>query len=259
MLDEYLQFALVTAKKGGKILLDNFGKLYESQIRNKGTHDVVTELDKEVERMYVEAIKEKYPDHGIIGEEGTYENPDQELVWVIDPLDGTRNYTIQVPFYATTICLMRNNKPVVSVIYVPSIDKMYYATKDGGAFVNEKQIHVSDTDELLKSSVLYCHKAKEELIKNAEKYAVKLKLAAYGADRLKSAGAEMGLVAEGLCEAYLLDGLPIWDLVSGVLLIKEAGGRITNFAGEEWKPGDKNILLSNGTGIHEKILDIINS
>jgi myo-inositol-1(or 4)-monophosphatase len=258
MLDEYLQFAQSLAKKGGKILLDNFGRLTESQIEVKGVKDVVTALDKEIEQMYVKAIKEKYPDHGIIGEEGTSDNPDKEFVWVLDPLDGTRNYTIQVPFYATMICLMQNNNPIVSVIYVPPIDKMYYATKDGGAFLNEKQIHVSNINKLIESSVLYCHKTKEELIKKAERYAVKFKLAAKGADRLRSAGCEMGLVAEGLCEAYLLDGLPIWDLVSGVLLIKESGGRVTNFAGEEWVSGDKNILLSNGSEIHEEILDIIN-
>jgi len=258
MLDKYLQFAQSLAKKGGKILRENFGHLDKTQIEVKGYKDVVTALDKEVERMYVKAIRSEFPDHGIIGEEGTSDNPDNEFVWVVDPLDGTRNYTIQVPFYATMICLTRNNEPVAGVIYIPQIDKMYSAVKGEGAFLNGKKIHVSGVSRLADSSVLYCHKAGEKLIKNAEKYAVRLKLAAKGADRLRTAGGEMGLVAEGLCEAYLLDGLPIWDLVSGVLLIREAGGRATDFNGKNWVPGDKNILLSNGTGIHEEILKIIN-
>jgi myo-inositol-1(or 4)-monophosphatase len=258
MFEEHLQFAQYLAKKSGKILVDNFGKLDESQIEVKGYKDVVTALDKQIERMYVKEIKKKYPDHGIIGEEGTSDNPEGGFVWVLDPLDGTRNYTIQVPFYATTICLMQNNEPVVGVIYVPQIDKMYSAVKGGDAFLNGKKIHVSEVNKLAESSVLYCHKAEEELIKNAERYAVRLKLAAKGADRLRTAGGEMGLVAEGLCEAYLLDGLPIWDLVAGVLIIREAGGRATDFSGKEWKPGYKNILLSNGSGIHEEILEIIN-
>jgi myo-inositol-1(or 4)-monophosphatase len=257
MFEEYLKFAQSLAKKGGKILRDNFGKLDESQIEVKGYKDVVTVFDKKVEQMYVKAIRGKYPDHGIIGEEGTSDNPDKEFVWVLDPLDGTRNYTIQVPFYATVICLMHNNEPVVGVIYIPEINKLYYAKKGGGAFLNGKKIHVSDVSKLAESSVLYCHKAKEELIKNAEKYAAKLKLLAKGADRLRTAGGEMGLVAEGLCEVYLLDGLPIWDLVAGVLIIREAGGKATDFNGKDWVAGDKNILLSNGSGIHEEILKII--
>lgn len=258
MFDEYLQFAKSLARKSGQILFDNFGKLTKSQIQIKGHKDVVTVLDKEVEQMYAKAIKEKYPDHGIIGEEGTSDNPENEFVWVIDPLDGTRNYTIQVPFYATMLCLMQNKKPVIGIIYVPTTDKMYYAEKNKGAFLNDRQIHVSGIDKLSESSVLYCHKSEEKLIKNAENYAAKLKLAAKGADRLRSAGCEMGLVAEGLCEAYLLDGLPLWDLASGALLITEAGGRVTDFDGKNWIPGDKNILLSNGTKIHDEILKIIN-
>jgi myo-inositol-1(or 4)-monophosphatase len=259
MSDEYLKFAQSLAKKGGKILKKNFGRLDESQIEVKGYKDVVTVLDKEVEQMYVKAIRSKFPDYGIIGEEGTSDNPDNEFVWVIDPLDGTRNYTLQVPFYATAICLMRNKEPVISVIYIPQIDKLYSAEKGGGAFLNGKKIHVSKIKELAESYVLYCHKAKEKSIRNAEKYAVRLKLAAKGADRLKTASGEMGLVAEGLCEAYLLDELPIWDLVPGVLIVRESGGRATDFNGKNWAVGDKNILVSNGTGIHEEILDIINS
>jgi myo-inositol-1(or 4)-monophosphatase len=259
MFDEHLQFAQKLAKKGGKLLKKNFGRLSKSQIEIKDCKDVVTSVDKEVERMYAKAIRNKFPDCGIIGEEGTSYNVDKEFVWVFDPLDGTKNYSMQVPFYATAICLMRNNEPVMSVIYVPQIDKLYYAIRGKGAFLNGKKIHVSKTAELTESYVLYCHKPNEKSIKNVEKYAAKLKLATKGADRLKTASGEMGLVAQGLCEAYLLDELPIWDLVSGALIIREAGGRATDFTGKEWAVGDKNILVSNGSGIHEKILDVINS
>ncbi|MBN2086769.1 inositol monophosphatase [Candidatus Peregrinibacteria bacterium] len=258
MYENYLQLAQSLAKKGGKVLTDNFGKLNESDVENKGIHDVVTYIDKQIEKMYTDEIKKTFPKHGIIGEEGTSNNPDNEFVWVIDPLDGTRNYTIQVPFYATTLCLLQNKEPVMSVIYIPSIDKMYSAVKGGGAFLNEKQIKVSKETELIKSSVLYCHKADEQLIRKTEKSAVELKLKAYDADRLRSAGAEMGLIAEGLCDAYFLDGLPVWDMAAGSILIREAGGKVTDFNGKEWECGDSSILLSNGTKIHEEIIDIIN-
>ena len=258
-MQEYLEFAKALAKKGGTKLAENFGKLHDGDIESKGPKDFVTRLDKEVERMYVEAIRGKYPDHGIIGEEGTDENKDAELVWVLDPLDGTRNYSIQVPFYATVICLLKNNEPVVGVISVPAVGKVYSAAKGEGAFLNDAATHVSGQTDLKQSSILYCHTVDQRGIESAEKYAAKLKLAAFSADRLRTAGGEMGLVAEGLCEAYLLDGLPVWDLVAGALIIREAGGKATDFNGKDWEPGDKNILVSNGSGIHEEILNILSS
>jgi myo-inositol-1(or 4)-monophosphatase len=118
-------------------------------------------------------------------------------------------------------------------------------------------MHVSSQTDMKKSSVLYCHTVDQRGVESAEKYAAKLKMAAFSADRLRTAGGEMGLVAEGLCEAYLLDGLPIWDLAAGALIIREAGGKATNFQGKDWTPGDNNILVSNGTSIHESILEII--
>jgi len=258
-MNEFLKFAQDLAKLGGKRLAGSFGKLSQTQIENKGSHDLVTQLDKEVEQMYVEAIKKRFPEHGIIGEEGSSKKEDAEYVWVLDPLDGTRNYTIEVPFYATTICLLKNKEPVVAVIYVPPVDKLYSAIKGDGAFLNGKKINVSGEAELKKSSILYCHTADKRGVKAAEKYAAKLKMAAFNADRLRTAGGEMGLVAEGLVEAYLLDGLPVWDLAAGALLVRKAGGKATDFTGKDWVPGGKNILVSNGSGIHEEILIILAS
>jgi myo-inositol-1(or 4)-monophosphatase len=258
-MNEFLEFAEKLAKQGGQILAENFGKLSQTQIRSKGAHDLVTDLDKQVEEMYVKSIKKQFPDHGIIGEEGGSENENAEYVWVLDPLDGTRNYTIEVPFYATMICLLKDKEPIVSAINVPPVDKLYTASKDRGAYLNGKEIHVSDETDLIKSSILYCHTADHRGIESAEKYAAKLKIAALNADRFRTAGGEMGMVAEGLAEAYLLDGLPIWDMAAGALLVREAGGKVTDFTGKEWVPGDENILVSNGTGIHEEILRILSS
>lgn len=256
---DFLKFAKELAKSGGKTLAERFGKLRTSEIELKSAHDLVTHLDRQVEAMYIQEIRKRFPGHGIIGEETGSKKEKSEYVWVLDPLDGTRNFTMQVPFYGTTICLLRHGKPVIAVIYVPSVKKLYYAVKDHGAFLNGHRIHASSKNKLIQSNVLYCHTADERGIRNAEKYVGLLKLKTSNADRLRAAGPEMGLVAEGLAEAYLLDGLPVWDLAAGALLIREAGGRVTDFNGQEWVPGDKNILLSNGTGIHEEILKILSS
>jgi myo-inositol-1(or 4)-monophosphatase len=227
------------------------------QIELKGPHDVVTFVDKKVEKLYSEEIKNTYPEHGIIGEEGTSENPELEFVWVLDPLDGTKNFSYEIPFFCTTICLLENKDPVVAVIYEPITDNLFYATKGGGAFKNDEPIHVSGQSEISQSMLLYCHAADPSAIEQAEHYVAKLKTASRDASRLRSAGAEMALVAKGVCEAYLMNQLPLWDLAAGALLVLKAGGKATNFTGKDWAPGDSNILVSNGTQIHEEVLKIL--
>lgn len=259
MSESYLEFAKDLARKGGVILKDNFGKLSQNQIELKGPHDFVTEVDKKVEQLYAEAIRKTYPAHGIIGEEGTSESPDNEFVWVLDPLDGTKNYAFETPFFCTTICLLQNKKPIISVIYEPITDHLYYASKDNGAFKNEERIHVSKKEDIEDSMLLYCHAANPEAIREAEHYITELKIASRDASRLRSAGAEMSLVAKGVCEAYLMNQLPLWDLAAGALLVCEAGGKATDFNGKNWEPGDSNILVSNGSKVHEAILNILKS
>ncbi len=259
MLQDFLDFAKEMALGGGNILKDNFGKLEQEQIELKGPHDFVTDVDKEVEALYAKMIKETFPDHGIIGEEGTSDNPDNEWVWVLDPLDGTKNYAFETPFFCTSICLLQNKEPVVAVIYEPITDNLYYATKGGGTFKGGDPIHVSKQSDLKSSMLLYCHAADPKAIREAEHYVVELKIASRDAARLRSAGCEMALVAKGVCEAYLMNKLPLWDLAAGALLVREAGGKATDFSGKDWQPGDGDIIVSNGTKIHEEILDIVKS
>ena len=127
----------------------------------------------------------------------------------------------------------------------------------GGAFKGDEPIHVSKKDNLEQSMLLYCHAADPESIREAEHYVVKLKIATRDTSRLRSAGCEMALVAKGVCEAYLMNELPLWDLAAGALMVREAGGKATDFNGKDWEPGDANILVSNGTRIHEDILKIL--
>jgi myo-inositol-1(or 4)-monophosphatase len=254
---KYLDFAEKLVKKGGKMLRRDFGKLKPGQIESKGVHDIVTSADKEVEDMYREEIKKQFPDHGIIGEEGTSIGTDREFLWIFDPLDGTKNFSTENPFFCTMICLLKNKEPVVSAIYAPITDDLYHAVKGKGAFKNGSPIHVSSVDSIKKSMLFYCHAADEESIKNAERYVVRLKILSRDAARLRCAGLEMALVAKGLCEAYLMNKLPLWDMAAGSLLVREAGGKVTDFSGKLWQPGDSNILVSNGSKIHEEILNII--
>lgn len=257
MIYDYLHFAKSLARDGGAILRENFGRLSLDQIHQKGMHDVVTEMDRKIEDLYAKEIKKTFPDHGIIGEEGTEENTGNEYLWILDPLDGTKNYTTENPFFCTTMCLLKNREPIVAVIYEPITHHLFYAAKDQGAYKNGQRIQVSRQDNIKKSMLLYCHAADAEAVREAERYVVDLKIAARDAARLRSAGCEMALVAKGACEAYLMNKLPLWDLAAGALIVREAGGRATDFDGKNWVPGDRNILVSNGSPIHQEILQIL--
>ncbi len=257
MLNQYLEFAKALVKKGGTILKENFGRLSDAQIHRKGSHDVVTEMDHKIEELYADSIKEAFPAHGIIGEEGTSENIENEYLWILDPLDGTKNYSTENPFFCTTICLLQNKEPIAAVIYEPITHHLFYASKGNGAFKNGNRIYVSKEENIKDSMLLYCHAADEKAIREAERYVVDLKLVARDAARLRSAGCEMALVAKGACEAYLMNKLPLWDLASGALLVSEAGGKATDFNGKNWQPGDQNIIVSNGSKIHEEVIHIL--
>lgn len=258
MHEQYLQFAKKLALKGGAILKENFGKLKQNQVQNKGDHDIVTKADHQIESLYRHEIQKKFPTHGIIGEEGTSINPENEWIWILDPLDGTKNYSIDNPFFCTTITLLRNKSPEIAVIYEPITNHLSYASKGNGAYLNENKIQVSQISEMKKSRLLYCHASDEKSIKEAEHYVCQLKIKSLDTSRLRSAGAEMALIAKGKSEAYLMNKLPLWDLAAGALIVTEAGGIATDLSGKKWKPGDSNILVSNGSKIHHEILKIIN-
>lgn len=259
MLKKYLQSAIPMAKEAVELLRVNFRHLKFGQIHEKGPRDMVTDLDKAIERNYVASLKREFPDHGILGEEGTSEHQDREYVWVIDPLDGTKNYINGVPFFATTLCLLHNQEPVLGIIYEPITDDLYTAIKGEGALCNGLKIHVSSIREPAESTVLYCHGRRIEDIDETYRYIPALKKEYRDVARLRCAGCEMTMVASGRAEVYAMNALPIWDLAIGALLVREAGGKATNFKGEEWKTSDNNIIASNGTVLHEKILNVINS
>jgi len=256
MYEEFLTFAQETARKAGAILKENFGKLDPAQVQLKGPRDLVTEIDKKVEKFYAEEIKKRFPEHGIIGEEGTAEGTEREYLWIIDPLDGTKNYASENPFFCTMLCLLRDKKPVVSVIFEPITGHLYHAVDGGGAFKDDEPIHVSKQDDIRKAMLLYCHAPDDDSIREAERYVVELKIAARDASRLRSAGCEMAMIAKGVCDAYLMNKLPLWDMAAGALLVREAGGKATDFKGKDWEPDDANIMVSNGTKLHEEVIEI---
>jgi myo-inositol-1(or 4)-monophosphatase len=252
-----LNFAQQTAREAGKILLDKFGK--KINVYKKGDINLVTEADLASEKFIIEQIKSYYPKHSILAEESGVAVVDGESKWkwIIDPLDGTTNFAHGYPCFCVTIALEHEGEIVVGVTFDPTRDEMFSAEKNGGAFLNNKQIHVSDTEKL--GDALICTGFPYDVSEreNFARHFTDFVTNARGIRRDGSAAIDMAYVACGRFDGFWEEGLHAWDVAAGKLLIEEAGGRVTYYDDSPFSIYKPPICASNGIIHHEmlKILD----
>jgi myo-inositol-1(or 4)-monophosphatase len=251
MLDKIIYIA----EKTGKILAENLQK--PVHVDYKGTVDLVTEMDLLSEKMITDYLKENFPEHNIISEEGTGSEHGSEYVWYIDPLDGTTNYAHHVPWFAVSIALVKNGSPVAGVVHNPATGEMFSAQLGMGAFKNGSPIKVSDRTELLKC--LLCtgfpykiHERYDRVVSLFHKFVTDCQ----GIRRFGAAALDLAFVAAGIYDGYWEEGLKPWDTAAGILLVTEAGGKISDYSGSEYKIGSDTIVASNGK-IHETMTGVI--
>ncbi len=245
-------FIKQVAKGAGRILMKHIGKL--KHIEQKGRIDVVTEADKLSEKFIISQIKKKFPEHAVLGEETGMHGKSKNL-WVIDPLDGTKNYAIRNPFFNVSIAFMQNREVTHAGVYAPFLDEFYYAEKGKGAKLNGKKIHVSNVSDLKKSFVQFCNGLSNKAIKNISKIFTHLRPKVLALRQQGAAELELCFVAAGRAPVYIMNDFDTpWDVAAGSLIVREAGGKVTNFKGEEFKLfKHRNIIASNGK-IHNKIM-----
>jgi myo-inositol-1(or 4)-monophosphatase len=228
----------------------------EVDIHHKGDIDLVTAADKACEDYLVKQIEAAFPEHGYIAEEGHQKSTRGELTWYIDPLDGTTNFAHGYPVFACSIALLRNDEPILGVVYNPISDEMFSATRGGGAFLNGRLLTVSRIDAL-----------KQALLVSGFPYAflenpLNLQLwgaflhAAQSVRRDGSAALDLCYVADGRFEGFWELGLHSWDVAAGALIVTEAGGRVTQFDGSRFNVDAKNILATNGP-LHEAMQAVL--
>lgn len=249
-----LELALEAARKVENIIKHGFEKVLN--ISAKEGKGVVTEVDQESERVIVDTIQNQsnYP---ILGEEGGLRGEKGDTYWIIDPLDGTTNFTRKIPLCAVSIALIKDNKVEVGVVYNPLLNELYYAQKSKGAYYNDQAIKVSNITSV-KESVIFINSgyAKEDKKRSAE---VTNRLGVNASPRKFGTSAlELGYVAKGSMEAFLCSGDELWDYAAGILIVKEAGGKITDWQGNEWDNSNSFICASNGL-VHNEIIQSINS
>ncbi len=264
---ELLKFAIKTAKKAGK-LADKFSKK-SLNIQYKGKNDLVTAADIACQELIVNEIKSAYPDHVVLAEESglsalTNKTLNSEYIWIIDPIDGTANYSRGLPFYAISIALLKTKshshsknfeyiegEVIVGVIFAPAMNQLFYAEKGQGAFLNNKKISVSPTKTLAKSFLAtgFPNNSEENL-----PYFAKMMNHCQGIRRFGSASIDLAYTAAGLFDGYWEFGLKAWDIAAGALIVKEAGGKVTDTNGNLLDLFGGDILASNGP-LHKKIVD----
>ncbi len=252
-----LNFAIETAREAGRILLDKFGR--NIKISKKGEIDLVTEADLASEKLIIERISSHYPKHSILAEESgeaIIKGGDETFKWIIDPLDGTTNYAHGYPCFCVNIALEHDGEIVVGVTYDPTRDELFAAEKGHGATLNNKPIRVSETEKLSESLIVtgfpYDFKGKDNFAKHLNDFLLKSR----GVRRDGSAAIDMAYVACGRFDGFWEEGLHAWDVAAGVLLIEEAGGRVSYYDDSKFSVYAPPICADNGL-IHDEMLAIL--
>ena len=247
-------FTINLAKEAGKILMNDFGRL--KTIKKKGQNDFVTNADYESEKFIISKIQGKYPEHSILSEEKGEIKNDSDYEWYIDPLDGTTNFVHGLPMFGVSIGLAKKGESILGVIYLPFFNEMYVAEKGKGAYLNGKKIHVSDNSDVKNSLV----NMSSTRVVNEESYLKKIMniLTKFPGTRIIG-GASFNTcqLAKGCLDAYILADVKPWYVAAGFLIVKEAGGKVSNFDGSEWAIKDKKDVFASNGKIHNQILELL--
>lgn len=246
-------FAVELAKEAGQVLMDHLRRRLAVESKSSEI-DLVTEADVVSEKLVVEAIHERYPEHSILSEEGLGEEQAAEFLWLIDPLDGTTNYAHGYPVFCVSIALQHEGTTVLGVTYDPVQDELFWAEKDRGAYCNGRRLSVSGTDSLKRSLLAtgfpYARASIED--NNVAEFG-RIMPRVQGVRRGGAAALDMTYVAAGRLDGYWELHLSPWDWAAGDLLVREAGGRISNVSDQPWRLRSSNIVATNGL-LHEELL-----
>lgn len=230
----------------------------------KGAADLVTVADRTAEKLLRERLSEAFPTHGIYGEEGTRDRLDQEFRWYVDPLDGTTNFAHAVPHFCVSLGLEQrpaglvegeDGTLVAAVIYDPMRDELYLAERGKGAWLNGKRIHASTIATLEESLVATGFPSRKRHESPNVHFYQEFTLRSHGVRRLGSAALDLAYVAAGRYEGFWEFNLNPWDTAAGILIVEEAGGKVTDFSGNHYRLDSKEILASNGK-IHAELVGL---
>lgn len=250
-----LNFAIRVARDAGRLLRDRVGTRID--IEHKGSINIVTDVDLASERLIREAISTYYPRHEILAEEGGLSESGSEYRWIVDPLDGTTNYAHGYPIFCVSIALECNGEVKLGVVYDPMRDELFAAEQGGGAALNNRPIRVSKTAELMQGllSTGFPYDIKTSKMTNLEHWA-NFAMNAQALRRDGAAALDLCYVACGRFDGFWELNLSPWDTAAGALIVAEAGGRTSDFAGGPFSNYKSEVLASNGL-IHDRMIEVL--
>ena len=243
------------SKEAGALLLKYYDQLegYEQ----KGEIDLVTAADQASEAYLVEAISRQFPNDSILAEEGSNREGTSGWQWIMDPLDGTTNFVHSYPFFMVSIGIKYQGEMVSGVCYGPYYNELFSAQKGGGAYLNDKQIHVSNTKSLSNSLIATGFPYnRREIVDELMAPLKQIICTAHGIRRAGAAAYDQCLLAAGRLDGFFERALKPWDVAAGSLIIREAGGVITQYDESPWDIYAPNILASNGR-IHKELSEAV--
>ena len=242
-----LTTAVKAARKAGGIINRASFDLDKLTVRSKRHNDFVSEVDHAAEEAILGVLRDAYPSHGFLAEESGEKNSRADYVWVIDPLDGTTNFLHGLPQYCVSIALLHKSVPQQAVIFDPNRNELFTATKGSGAFLNDRRIRVSRIDRL-DGALVGTGFPFREVEKNLERYMAMFRTIMRGTAGIRRAGAaalDLAWVAAGRMDAFWEIGLSPWDMAAGALLVREAGGLVGDFDGEDGYLASGEIVAAN--------------
>ena len=242
-------------RKSAKIIIRDFGEIEKLQVSLKGPGDFVTASDKKVEKILIDELQKARPDYSILSEEIGEIKKDSSFRWIIDPIDGTANFLHGIPHFAISIGLEHKNEIICGIIYDPIKDEMFTAEKGSGAYLNNQRIRVSSRSKLKDCMIFsggpsFNSKHKDIIFKEYNDMSSKIDVPIR---KLGSGSLDMAYVAAGRCDGFYSRELNYWDIAAGIILIKEAGGFIKDFSGNDKFVENETLLAANSNIIDEMI------
>ena len=233
--------------------MEYYARGVKTEYKGSGTVDVVTEADRASEKLIVEALRAAFPNHGIVGEEGSRAQSTGELIWYVDPLDGTTNFAHGFPVFCVSLGLARDNEVIAGVVFDPTRNELFAAERGSGARLNGKNIRVSHATNLGESLLGTGFPSKKRHLNPNIYFYHQLTMKTHGIRRAGSAALDLACVASGRYDGYWEFNLNPWDTSAGVLLVQEAGGKLTHVDGTEFDvAASRDVLASNGL-IHQEL------
>lgn len=251
LYEQAQQLAEKLVKEAGKILIESKGR--GKIVSYKDLQDIQTDIDLTIEKLVIDGIEEAFPEHNIFSEEIGEIEKGSEYCWVIDPLDGTKEFIRDIPLYCSAVMLQKNGQPVVAAVYDPELDELYSAALNCGAYLNGNRIHVSEQSDLKKAMLFtYLPRTSQDMAKLAPLFDICYRIRGHANHNMSYCW-----VAKGGYEGHFSFFTPQhwWDIAAGILILREAGGKVTNLQNEDITQKNYSVdaIGTNGK-IHDKLL-----